>query len=154
MSALFFDPSALVKRYIREQGTGWVEGATDPSVGNEPLVSSLAGPEMVGTLVRRARDDRRLARQLPRLLTLLRVDWAILFTVRDIDVLTIAESMRIAETYGLRGADAVHLAAALLLERDRQTTTGDAILFISADRDQLAAAVQEGLQVDDPNRHQ
>jgi uncharacterized protein len=153
VAALYFDPSALVKRYIWETGTAWVEQSVDPGAGNEPFVSALAGPEMVATLVRRARSNRPLARQLPRLLTLLRVEWAILFTIRDVDRRAIAESMRIAESYGLRGADAVHLAVALLLERERRASTGEPIIFVSADRDQLAAAVQEGLQVDDPNRH-
>jgi hypothetical protein len=61
--------------------------------------------------------------------------------------------MDIAESHGLRGYDAVHVATALEI-RDQQTTQGQVQLtFVSADREQLTAAAAEGLQVEDPSRH-
>jgi predicted nucleic acid-binding protein len=129
VAALFFDPRALVKRYIFETGTTWVQRQTDPSVGHKLLLSALAGPEMIATLVRRARSDRQLARHLPRLLALFRLDWAASYAVTDIDAPVIAESMRLAESHGLRGADAVHLAVALdgvALHRQTGTLKGRA----------------------------
>jgi hypothetical protein len=61
--------------------------------------------------------------------------------------------MDIAESHGLRGYDAVHVATALEI-RDQQTTQGQVQLtFVSADKEQLAAAATEGLQVENPNQH-
>src|SRR5215208_4527179 len=108
-------------------------------------MSALAGPEMIATLVRRARSDRQLAQQLPRLRFLFRLDWAASYSVVDVDTPVIAESMRLAERHGLRGADAVHLAAAVLQERRRRADGAPPMTFISADQEQLAAATLEGL---------
>ena len=41
-SALIFDASAIVKRYLRETGTAWVQGLIDPSTGNEIFLTRVA----------------------------------------------------------------------------------------------------------------
>ena len=61
--------------------------------------------------------------------------------------------MDLAEAHGLRGYDAVHVAAAARLERQQQARGLAPIVFVSADHDQLRAAAAEGLTVDDPNQH-
>jgi hypothetical protein len=47
----------------------------------------------------------------------------------------------------------VQLAAALQVNTDRLSREMSAIIMISADVDLNAAAITEGLAVDDPNRH-
>ena len=61
--------------------------------------------------------------------------------------------MTLAERHGLRGYDAVYLAAALAIERQRQAAGLPALIFLSADQEQLAAAHAEGLPTDDPHQH-
>jgi predicted nucleic acid-binding protein len=153
MAVLFLDTSAAVKRYVAETGSAWVRQVTDASGGNRVYLSALAGPEMVATLVRGARSQPPLARQLTRLLAAFQTDWTNLFRTIEVDGRVIASAMRLAESHGLRGADAVHLATALELQRQRDASGRAAITFVSADRDQLAAAAQEGLQAEDPNQH-
>jgi hypothetical protein len=61
--------------------------------------------------------------------------------------------MEMAEQYGLRGYDAVRLAAAMALQDLRQAMHLPALTFVSSDDQQLQTAADEGLAVEDPNQH-
>ena len=61
--------------------------------------------------------------------------------------------MLLAETHALRGYDAVQLAAALEVYRERRRAGLPTPTFISADIGLNTAATAEGLTVDDPNTH-
>ncbi len=39
MSVFYLDTSALVKRYVRETGTGWVRALADPGAGNTIILA-------------------------------------------------------------------------------------------------------------------
>lgn len=41
MSYFFFDTSALVKRYMQEQGSAWVLDLTDPQKGNSIVLAEI-----------------------------------------------------------------------------------------------------------------
>ena len=60
-------------------------------------------------------------------------------------------AMRLAESYALRGYDAVQLAAALELQAVRASFGLPAIIFVSADHRLNATASTEGLPVENPN---
>lgn len=75
------------------------------------------------------------------------------YVVIDLLPKILTQAAQLAETHALRGYDAVQLAAALALQTARQAAGISAITFISADQELNAAAVQEGLAVDDPNLH-
>jgi len=61
--------------------------------------------------------------------------------------------MDLAERYGLRGYDSVHLAAALIVA-DLQRGMGRSLLtFVSADAVQRQAAAAEGLPVENPSAY-
>ena len=59
--------------------------------------------------------------------------------------------MDIAAVHGLRGYDAVHLAAALTVEDTRRAIGLPALIFVSADDNQRQAALAEGLLIENPN---
>ena len=61
--------------------------------------------------------------------------------------------MNLAETYALRGYDAVQLAAALEIYDQSQSVGWSSPKLISADIALNSAAVTEGLIVYDPNNH-
>jgi predicted nucleic acid-binding protein len=61
--------------------------------------------------------------------------------------------MSLAEEHGLRGYDAVHLAAALELQDRRRAMQLPLLTFVSADDDQLRAAAAEGCPKENPNWH-
>lgn len=63
MPVLFFDTSALVKRYGRETGSIWVTQILDPDAGHQVYLSRLTGTEVVAAITRRERGaecDRRM----------------------------------------------------------------------------------------------
>ncbi|HXG64541.1 MAG TPA: type II toxin-antitoxin system VapC family toxin [Blastocatellia bacterium] len=55
MAAYFFDSSAIIKRYVNESGTSWVQNLTDPAARNLIYLASITGVEVVSALTRRAR---------------------------------------------------------------------------------------------------
>jgi hypothetical protein len=42
MAAFIFDASGIVKRYLTEIGSGWVQGLTDPAVAHEFFLTRLS----------------------------------------------------------------------------------------------------------------
>ena len=65
----------------------------------------------------------------------------------------VSEAMSLAQTYTLRGYDAVQLAAVLELYHQRLSNGLPTPTLISADAALNMAAIAEGLAVDDPNNH-
>ena len=63
------------------------------------------------------------------------------------------DAMRLANSHALRAYDAVQLAAALEILRQRQEAGLDPITLISADQALNIAATVERMAVDDPNSH-
>jgi predicted nucleic acid-binding protein len=63
------------------------------------------------------------------------------------------DASHLARAHALRGYDAVHLAAATTLNRQRLALGLGAVTLVSADAELNRAAVAEGLLVEDPNRY-
>jgi predicted nucleic acid-binding protein len=108
---LYLDTSALIKRYINEQGTedvrAWVRAADAISTGLLTRAETSAG---LTRLQRRniiTQEDYKLA------LEQFRLDWAGYQRI-PINEELIARADLLACQHGLRGYDAVHLAAALI----------------------------------------
>lgn len=153
MSVFYYDSSALVKRYIAELGSGWVRRQTGRDAGHLSITIVLSGPEIIAAVVRRARGGHLSQRDERRAVLSFRQDWRSLFFVVSVDQRIVNRAMDIAESHGLRGYDAVHVADALVIQHDQQIRGLDDLTFVSADREQLAAAAAEGLAVEDPNRY-
>jgi uncharacterized protein len=58
MSALFFDSSALVKRYLTEIGSTWVAAQINPGSNNVIVIAEITRVEVAAAL---AADDDLLA---------------------------------------------------------------------------------------------
>ena len=153
MAAYYLDSSALVKRYIAETGSGWLRQLTDPTQSHVLYTAAVAGPEMIAALVRRARGGQIPASAARHGVANVRLDWRSLYTIVAVDETVIARAMDVAELHGLRGYDAVHVAAALSIQDQRQASRRSPLTFISADQQQLTVASSEGMTVDDPNQH-
>jgi predicted nucleic acid-binding protein len=149
VAVYYFDTSALVKRYVAETGTPWVQSITDPVNGHDIYVVKIAGPEAISAFVRQAPP-------LPTLATVLAdftFDFHNEYQQLVISDAVIAGAMRLAEMHRLRGYDAVQLAAALELHAARVAAGLPPLVFVCADLALNAAAALEGLAVDDPNAH-
>ena len=135
---VFADTSALLKRYVEEQGTEAVEQILQRA--SDLIVSALTLVEAMSALRRRnvagelATKDYQSVRE-DLLVDLADMEWV------PIDERTLTAAVHLVEVRGLRTLDSLQLACALASAPD---------LFLCADRVLLAAAAREGLSVLDP----
>ena len=153
MAVYFFDSSAVVKRYVPETGSAWVQSITDPAAGNLLYVVRITGAEVVSAVTRRQKRGQITATDAAVTLSAFRRDFPLGYLTIEVTPLLVESAMDIAERYGLRGYDSVQLAAVLEL-RDLCLASGlPAPILIAADAELNAAATAEGLVVDNPNSH-
>ncbi len=112
MAAYFFDSSALVKRYATEAGTAWVTALLDPMARNRIYIARITGVEVVSALTRKQRGQFISVVDAAAAITRFRQDFANRFRIVEVTAALTAVAMSLAETYALRGYDAVQLAAA------------------------------------------
>jgi uncharacterized protein len=153
MADYFLDSSALVKRYIHEIGSAWVGSFFDPSASNEVFVAAITSVEIIAAISRRARGGTITAADAALACSQFRADWLCDYQVIEVNEVLLQQALALAETHGLRGYDAVQLAAGTQVNRLCVSSGLAPIVFCSADNDLNAAAVREGLVVDDPNLH-
>jgi len=137
---LYCDTSALVKRYVREPHSDTVRQHW--RAAGRVATAEVAFAEAVAAFARRARAGDLSAGAHERVRSRLSADFRRLVRIPVSDEL----NRRIAELvlrYPLRGFDAIHLAAALLLRDEIRTP----IAFACFDAGLLAAAKGEGLAV-------
>ncbi|HJW68263.1 MAG TPA: type II toxin-antitoxin system VapC family toxin [Candidatus Binatia bacterium] len=136
----YFDTSALVKRYVVEEGSLHVRRL----LRRYGVISSAVFHVEIGSALRRRKTEGRLsAAALKRVLDRIRSDaasWS-LVAVAD-EVLALARD-RVLQ-HPLRSLDAIHLASAESIRRE-----GVVLPFVTADARQAAAARAVGLDVID-----
>ena len=130
---LFLDTSALVKRYVEEEGTEYVLRRMDEDP--EWVVSAIARTETEITLCRLGFDPDGTADLLQRL----REDWE-RCNVVPADPACLEEAAEIGCRYQVRTLDALHLAAVDRLPRQ--------LVMLTFDRRQADAARSMGLVVE------
>lgn len=139
---LFLDTSALVKIYIAEPGS---ERMREAVAREDPKAASvLAFAEIHAALARRRREELLREAELEQIRLVFAEDWETL-TQMSVGAAVLRRVPGLCDRHPLRGADAVHLASALLLQEE-----GLEILFACSDRSLLAAATAEGLATFDP----
>lgn len=132
---VFFDTSALTKRYVEEVGS---EKVLELCAEAETIgVSVLVLPELISTLCRLVREGRLSAENYQNLKSAVQAD------LSDADLCDLSQeafeqTVRCLESHPLRALDALHVGSALSYKPD---------LFVSADRRQAEAAGREGLAV-------
>ena len=132
----FFDSSAFAKRYVEEDGSQRVDDICQETT--ELSLSVICVPEIISALNRRRRQKRLSRRDYSRIKRRLSAD------VRDATIINlipevIATSTRLLEVSPLRAMDALHVACALVWETE---------LFVSSDKQQVAAARKAGLKTE------
>jgi predicted nucleic acid-binding protein len=137
---VFFDTSALIKRYLEETGSDAV--AELCSSASLAAASQLLYAEMIATFARKRREDPSNAAVIDQRLQAFRTDFQTLTRIAlDDDV-----HRRVDDLLGrhpLRGADAVHLASAVLVRDVLQ----EQVTFACADQRLVDAARAEGLLI-------
>src|SRR5437016_5616421 len=111
MADYFTDSSALVKRYVREIGSAWMTGLFDPALINEVFVAAITSVEIVSAITRRARGGTITAADAASTCNQFRTDWLTDYQAVEVNDILLQQAMALAELYGLRGYDALQLAA-------------------------------------------
>jgi predicted nucleic acid-binding protein len=135
---LYLDASALVKRYISENGSeqvnGWIGAA-------EMVVTALISRLEVAAAIARAQRMKVIApEEAAAALRLFRSEWES-FQRLPITENTVARGDFLACEYNLSGFDATHLACALIW----QETLGLPVTLATFDRQLIQAATGVGM---------
>jgi predicted nucleic acid-binding protein len=150
MPAYYLDTSALVKRYVIEAGSAWVHQVADPSRRNGLYTSRLTAVELTAAVVRRARGAGIPSADLQATLAAFRGDWSTEYRVVEVTVALVDRAVALAEQFAVRGYDAMHVATALAVNDVMLAQGQPALIFVSAEREQTAAATAAGLASIDP----
>jgi predicted nucleic acid-binding protein len=148
VAVYFLDSSTVVKRYVREAGTAWIQALTAPGAGHSFFVVRLTFAEVIAAVTRRERAGHLAAPSAATVVADFQHDFTRQYLVVEVSAGLVDRAASLARTHGLRGYDAVQLAAALEVHAQAPTLT-----LLSSDAELNAAAVAEGLSVDDPNQH-
>jgi predicted nucleic acid-binding protein len=151
--AYFVDSSGLVKRYVQEDGTGWVRRLTRRSPSTVIYVARITAVEVTSAIARRRKGRTITSQKASSILHRFRQHLAGRYTVIEITPALFNEAMRLANMHALRAYDAVQLAAALEINQKERDAGFASVTLISADQALNDAATAEGLTVDDPNLH-
>ena len=142
--AVFFDTSALVKRYVLEQGSRYVAHffaiSPQPAVA---FVSALTYVEMIAAL------SRRLPLLPATVYATFLTDYRQGMEKIPVDSAILERGAALARSHRLRAADAIQLASAL-----RVADTAPDVLVMTADAEMIVAAQVMGLHVSNPNQYE
>ncbi len=148
VAVYFLDTSAVVKRYVQETGTAWIKALADPAAGDFLYVARITDVEMTAAIARRRRLGSLTIAQAGTALNEFRLDFAQHYRIVEITIPLLRHASQLADLHVLRACDAVQLAAVLDIHR-----LDPSLILLWADADLNAAAVAEGLPVEDPNLH-
>lgn len=135
----YFDASALVKRYVSEEGSERVHDWLSMPLR---VTSRWSQVEILSALARRTREGHVTPAQRNALAASLGQDLAALMVVELTDEV-IAATEGLFARHPLRAGDCIHLASALLVK----LRTGQPLLFHAFDQRLNDAAAAEGLLV-------
>ncbi len=137
---LYFDTSALVKRYIKEAGSEkvreWLRSAEHKATG------LITRAELSAGINRLLRMKYILSVDYVNALNEFRIDWESYNRIPITEQL-VARADLLACEYSLRGYDAIHLACALTW----QDLLGTQVSLASFDKELLDAAQKTGMEV-------
>lgn len=149
MSVIFFDTSALAKRYVGETGSTWTQSIMHDATTDLVLISELAAVEMISLLSRRLRESTLSASDAAAFESTFLLHAEQEYLTLPLNDLVLLQARALIKAHPLRTLDAVQLASALRAG----AILSEPITFISSDRNLLAAATAEGVLTDDPLLH-
>ena len=152
MPAYYLDSSALVKRYVTETGSAWVQ-ALCQDAANAIFISELALVEVGSAFARRCHRGEITDEQRRQYLSVFVFDCVEGYHLIPAERPAIERGLDLTQQHFLRGYDALQLACALAANDVLAVAALPALTFVSADDGLLGAAIKERLNTEDPNRH-
>ena len=153
VNAYFLDTSVLVKRYITEIGTSWIQSITNPTTSNILLISRLTCVEISSAIARRKREASLTPQQAERLNIIVQDHFITQYQIVELNLRITDLARDLCNRQALRAYDAVQLASALVVQPIIQQQPNTTFTFLSADDRLIRAAQLEHLTADNPNQH-
>lgn len=144
MPRLFFDTSALVKRYYEEEGSETVDELVEAE-GNEVVITSLSVVETASALRRKQNRGELVSEAVDHLLSAFFEEALDAFVILPMDEAFSGTALDLVLQDDLRTLDSLQLAAALSIV----TETSEPV-FVCADRDLAGVAAERGLETRNP----
>lgn len=139
LHAVYWDSSALIKRYFEEEGSDTVQNLFQK--GQAHFTATIAHAEILSTIHRLRREGRLSQQELESVRQEFLLDWRGFRTLTyGREVQEVAES--IITMCALRGADLIHLASAMRLSQDGITSS-----LATFDQRLRTAAADSGLEI-------
>jgi predicted nucleic acid-binding protein len=140
---IYFDSSALVKRYIEEKGSDKVNALLEE--GSMAATSRLTYAEILAAITRRHKAGDIETPAFEKIKKAFKADWKS-FTVVEMrrEVFEFVDT--VIDRHALKGADSLHLSTALWLKQ----TMNEDVVFVASDVELLKAAKAEKLRVLNP----
>ncbi len=148
---IYFDASALIKRYSQETGTQLINETFSRLTQRRMTCSLLGVLEIFSILVRKRNDgrlDQILFEQAMAEFKAEVIDQEE-FRAASVDDILVLSSLDLIAKHNLNSTDAIILRSALNLSQVLQTQ-GDSLSLWTSDRRLIRAAQNEGLAVFDP----
>ena len=153
MAGFFCDSSAIVKRYVNETGSNFVDGLADLKSGNVILLARITRVEVVAAIARRLKNGSVSTADAQNAVAAFQHDLTNNYFTVEITPVLLSVAMSLATKNALRGYDAVQLAAVLEANDERLANGLPPLTLVSADTDLNTAAQAEGLNVENPNNY-
>lgn len=153
MTIYFLDSSAIVKRYVPEKGTRWIQDLCDRQASHQLFVAGITWVEVLSALARRRREGSFNDSQIEQIYLAIKSHWNNQYRILELDQTLTQQAGELVNQYPLRAYDAVQLASALRLEMALRQAQLTGLVFLSADDRLLGVAQAVGLLSDNPNRH-
>ncbi|HWP92341.1 MAG TPA: type II toxin-antitoxin system VapC family toxin [Thermodesulfobacteriota bacterium] len=145
MRVIYFDTSALVKRYAKEKGSPVVNDLL--STGELITTSILTYPEIKAAFAKKLRLREMTERSYRNSVKNFQSDWGIpIFSIIGFTSEIAYLAGVLVEKNVLRAVDGVHLASAIIAKEH----FGLSFVFVSSDGQLNKAAVAKGLDVINP----
>ncbi len=153
MPVFFLDSSAIVKRYVAESGSTWVQALCDDR-DSVIILGEITLAEVAAAFSRIVRERRVMPLERQEFLDLFLGDADEEYELAPIDRSIIDIAVDLTQRHPLRGYDAVQLATALNVNEELVELELPELVFVAADGVLLAAAEAEGLDARNPIHQQ
>jgi len=147
------DSSAIVKRYVVEVGSTWVEAICNPDLHNTINLVRITLAEVASAFFRRNREGTLTTIECNDLLSAFLNDCMTQYRLAEVTLDAVNLAIQLIRRHPLRAYDAVQLATAILANRSLLANQLPQLIFVSADNRLCTAAAAEGLTSDNPNLH-
>lgn len=145
----YTDTSALVKRYVTESGSIWVQTLCDSSANTIATVR-ITKAEAAAAFAGKYRSGGWSQADYVATLQDLAHDFSHQYLAIDIDQSLVDLAVELTRRQKLRGYDAIQLAGALILNETLTQAQFPSLTFVAADDGLLQAAQNENLTVVNP----